>query len=1021
MKRVRPVILGVLLLAVLAGGGRVWLDRGAGGPPAARETDAYTGRATTGPPVPSDADVALPGGAAAAVDHAAGGAGQDGGERDRYAGMPVLAERTGLIADDGTFERERLVRTPSKHALHRVVDRWQQTDVGPDLMLQQTGMAADHVLAVFDPDVPDERIREQAAAAGIRVQPSPGIPQGYVLSVDDPDLDSVNQLLTHLAAFPGVRLADPNFAYWTMMTSPDDPRYAEQWNLDMIQMPSVWGATVGTGGVVVAVFDTGTTLWHPDLHPTLWTHPGETEGNGLDDDGNGYVDDFYGWNFYANNNDPSDEHGHGTHVSGIIGAAGNNATGISGVGWYIRILPIRFMGPNGIGYAEDAASGMYYVRNLVSAGYPVRVTNHSWGGSGYSRILEEAFAFASAKNVLHVAAAGNTHTGGTNNDVFPFYPTGFTVSNLLAVANSTQLDALRFDSHYGSESVDLAAPGTSILSTLMNGGYGHKTGTSMSAPLVAGVAALLIERFPERTAAQIAAAITAGVDPVSTLDGKVATGGRLNAYGAFRAAGIEIDHDPLPDVEAESPYYRVEAQVRPGASFLQRAALLWNTTGSSSAFTTNEMSLLPNDRFQADIPGRPAGNRVYYWIRIETLDGQVTTHPAGAPEALHSFAFDFSVKLHVQGVPGPYGSVLPAYGVHEYPWGSIVTLEAPLFSEPQFGSRWRNRGWDGVGSVPYTGTTNRLQVVLYEDSYLAWKWQQQFPLSQVSDPLGILEAQDWRDRGSLAQTRKAPELVEWNGEPFRFVGWWVDGTRRPNETDPAVNPVDRLLMHTARAAEARYVRAEQVSYADGLPDWWKLRYFNRLDDGAYDYPVLLWGSLNPAVALPIDDQLILPIPVVNEGTGSWSWHLEDPAAGDAPAWLRPVAASGTLPAGASGELAWIVDSTGLEPGLYEAEWSVRGNDPQQVLWQGTVALTARAPAHAFISRPESPAATDLFEFVLRWQTETGLVYSLFTGTNLNQASWSPVPGYTNMPGGGMMSYTGHVERVPARFFRILEQ
>lgn len=756
---------------------------------------------------------------------------------DRYAEAVVLAEDVSPVDAVGLFTRVRLVEVASKHRYHRVEELLQEQPGGGPRLLQQHGMAADHILVVL----PEARALDAAgyfARAGLRVQAATGIPGGYLVGGHEaPSLDTVPALLVAARELREVELAEPNYVYWHAALRPDDPDYAQQWALETINMPEVWAGTPATSAVVVAVFDTGTTLWHPDLYETLWTNAAEVADNDIDDDGNGYADDFYGWNFYSDTNDPTDLHGHGTHVHGTIGAAGNNTIGVSGVGWHLRTVAVPFMGPTGHGFAADAAAGLYYVQSLVARGVPIKVTNHSWGGGAFSAALSNAFVQVSGE-VLHVAAAGNTLYGGTDNDEQPFYPASLAISNMIAVANSTDADHLNRDSHYGAESVHLAAPGTSIRSTLLSGGYGQKTGTSMAAPHVAGVLALLCDAFPEKSAAEVRAALLAGVQPVAALEGKVATEGRLDALGAFLAAGPVLDHAPHPNVDADVPAYEIVVQVRPGPAFLgeEGVRLYWDTAADLSSPTTNIMTLLDGVRYTGEIPGRPEGNRVHYWIEAIGLDGKRVVHPAGAPGVVHSFDVTFPVDVHIQGLPGAYGSVTPAYGSHQVPWGNEVIFEAPAHTPLGAGSRWRSIGWDGAGSIPATGRTNRFAAVIHKTSYLAWRWRLQYALEESSDPAGGILYTRWWDFGVTGQTSLAPQALTFAGIPHRFVGWWLDGVRQSGvATTRAINPAVDILMDRVRQAEARYVPVDADEDGDGLPDWWELYYFGDLgQDGDGD-------------------------------------------------------------------------------------------------------------------------------------------------------------------------------------------
>ena len=336
---------------------------------------------------------------------------------------------------------------------------------------------------------------------------------------------------------------------------PNDPSFASQWSLNNVGQTGgridadvdaveAWQITTGSRGVVVAVIDSGIDFSHPDLAANIWTNPREIAGNGVDDDADGYVDDVHGWDFVDVDNMPQDGFGHGTHVSGIIGAVGNNAAGVSGIAWQVSILPLRFQNNSGMGYTGAAISALNYATKLRRAGVPIYVSNNSWGGgTTFSSTLQAAIKAHGDAGITFVVASGNS---GADNDVVPRYPSGYAGDNVIAVAATDASDNLASLSNYGRTSVDLAAPGIDILSTLPGGRYGGMSGTSMAAPHVTGAVALLASRKPGITPAEVRAAIFGSVDPLASLAGKVATGGRLNVRAALDRLAVAPAPTPTP-------------------------------------------------------------------------------------------------------------------------------------------------------------------------------------------------------------------------------------------------------------------------------------------------------------------------------------------------------------------------------------------------------------------------------------------------------------------------------------------
>jgi subtilisin family serine protease len=374
------------------------------------------------------------------------------------------------------------------------------------------------------------------------------LPQSDVSVVDLPRDLSVAEAVRAYEGSPEVEYAEPNFILEPAAV-PNDPYFNRMYALNNtgqtggvsdadVDAAEAWNATTGRAGVVVAVIDEGVDISHPDLRSNIWTNPGEVAGNRVDDDGNGYVDDVNGYDF-ANDDasvyDPDPITGtgdeHGTHVAGTIAASGNNGVGVAGVTWRTRIMPLKFLTVDG-GYTSDAIEAINYA---VDKG--VKISNNSWGGGGNSRALQDAIARADARGHLFVAAAGNGGADGVgdDNDAVPEYPASYPNPNIVAVAATDYRDALASFSNFGATSVDLAAPGVNIPSTLPGNTYGSYSGTSMATPHVAGVAALLKGRNLALDDAQIKGRLLNTVDKKTALQGKVVTGGRLNAA---RALGV---------------------------------------------------------------------------------------------------------------------------------------------------------------------------------------------------------------------------------------------------------------------------------------------------------------------------------------------------------------------------------------------------------------------------------------------------------------------------------------------------
>lgn len=346
---------------------------------------------------------------------------------------------------------------------------------------------------------------------------------------------------------PYVEYAEPNYIYridveaQRALVVPNDPDLDKLWGLINsgqtvgrsvgvsgidVDAAAAWGITTGSRDVVVAVIDTGINYNHPDLAPNMWVNEAERDGlAGVDDDGNGFIDDIYGYNFVSNTGDPLDDHGHGSHCAGTIGANGNDEFGIVGVAWQVRFMGIKFLSRFGGGSLDNAIRSIDYA-TLMGA----HISNNSWGGGSYSELLKESIERARDAGQLFVAAAGNERR---NNDTRPAYPASYEVDNIISVAAIDNRGNLANFSNFGQKSVHVAAPGVDIYSTILGERYASWSGTSMAAPHVSGIAALLYSHFPEITLEEARERIISTAKPLASLNDRVSSGGIASAYRAL--------------------------------------------------------------------------------------------------------------------------------------------------------------------------------------------------------------------------------------------------------------------------------------------------------------------------------------------------------------------------------------------------------------------------------------------------------------------------------------------------------
>lgn len=353
---------------------------------------------------------------------------------------------------------------------------------------------------------------------------------------------SVGSAIEELTLDSGIAAVQPNF-YYHLLAIPNDPQWTSTglYGLPKISAPQAWDLTTGSSSVVVANIDTGMRYTHEDLAANMWTNPGEINGNGVDDDGNGFADDYYGYDFFFNDPDPLDENGHGTHTGGTIGAAGNNALGVVGVNWNVKIMAIKIYDSDGFGTTSAMLINAYnYIRMMKNRGINIKVTNNSYSGCseacGYDQATKDALDALGNAGVLNVFAAGNDRW---NNDtaLAPAFPAAYTSPSIVSVAASTSTDARASFSNWGPLTTDLAAPGLGILSTIRssNSSYDNLSGTSMASPHVAGAAALLSAYNPALSAASLKATLLNTVDPLTGWGSTpIKTNGRLNVFNALQ-------------------------------------------------------------------------------------------------------------------------------------------------------------------------------------------------------------------------------------------------------------------------------------------------------------------------------------------------------------------------------------------------------------------------------------------------------------------------------------------------------
>ena len=486
---------------------------------------------------------------------------------------------------------------------------------------------------------------------------TPDLGASYVLDLGNKPRDAIDQAIASLAANPDVVYVEEDKRVGVVFV-PNDPRYSELYGLANMGAAQAWDSVRGDG-IVVAVTDTGLDFAHPDIDANVWTNPGEIANNGIDDDGNGLIDDFRGWDFVgpswtspAPDNDPTDVHGHGTHVAGTIAAEGNNATGVVGVAFRARIMALRGLDDTGSGGDAQLANAIVY-----AADEGADVINASWGGAGTSQTIKDAIDYAHSLGALFVAAAGNA-----NADAGGFNPAN--VSKALKVAAVDRFDAKASFSNFGSE-IDVSAPGVDILSLERGtGGYVLLSGTSMAAPHVSGLAALVIQARPTFTLEQIRQVLrTSAVDIGAAGRDLVHGYGRVSASAAVTVTqALEAKFfAPVDGVAINAPVTLVGTARGPGfvRYIVERGAGTAPTTWTSLVNTTTQT---------------PAAGGTLTTFNPSTLaDGIYTVRLRAIDSGNRTFSDQIQIRVRYLQLTSPAETTTPALYAERKP-GNAVTV-----------------------------------------------------------------------------------------------------------------------------------------------------------------------------------------------------------------------------------------------------------------------------------------------------------------------------------------------------------
>ena len=605
-----------------------------------------------------------------------------------------------------------------------------------------------------------------------------------------------------LRARGDVLYAEPNYLRRASAV-PNDTLYAQQWALKNtgqrggfsgidVAAETAWDTTTGNPSVVVGVIDTGIDTGHRDLKENIFVNAAEVPGNNFDDDGNGYADDVSGFDFVSNDPavfDGAQSDAHGTHVAGIIGARGNNAAGVAGVNWDVRLMPLKVL--NAAGFTSDSTLiGAYqYALAMKQRGVNLRVLNNSYGGQGFSRSLFDSISQLSDAGILFVASAGNETT---NNDYVPIYPAGFDLPNVISVAAMYSDGSLGSEiSNRGGQSVDLGAPGVGILSTTPRGyageglaaahtdsdgsTYSSFHGTSMAAPHVAGAAALACAASPSLSLRKLRHAVVFNGDESGSFSTYTVSGRRLNAVKTLQAA-LE-DDTTAPAAPAN---FRVHAQTG------RRVELRWNESGDDGVTgraALDEIVFVDGATgrqfpLQTSRPSNPGQERTaHVYVPVKHASGQIILRTA---DNVGNFSTGVAAVSVAADVADPYAVTV---GAAEAPGAANSGSRLNLRADDEIYSNYRIQFpfpfFGGVATNISVSTNGALYVQAYPldqtlPRYNVGPGDAAFPLASNLDNLTMIAGM-WSDirtdRGAaddvyVVQPDRDRVIFRWQGVTY---------------------------------------------------------------------------------------------------------------------------------------------------------------------------------------------------------------------------------------------------------------
>ncbi|SKA95114.1 PQQ-like domain-containing protein [Prosthecobacter debontii] len=607
-----------------------------------------------------------------------------------------VEERATRPDEKGRYMRKRVVEADFKYPLLRIEEQWvKDPATGEETLQDQQIMVADHFLVTLKEGVTRESLDELLVSLSGKVRRHIPNSQTYLVEIGSAGLDAFELKLRdyRLQGAP-MKIVEPDYVVFASLT-PNDPSYSSLWGLNNtgqtggvgdadIDAPEAWELSRGSANVVVGVVDTGIDYTHPDLAANMWTNTDEIPNNGVDDDANGYIDDVYGWDFVSNDKDPMDDHYHGTHCAGTIGAVGGNGIGVVGVCHTVKLMALKFLSSSGGGTTSDAIEAVLY-----ATANQVTMTSNSWGGGGYSQTLKDAIDAAGVAGQLFVAAAGND---SRNTDTSPSYPAAYDSLNIISVAASDHSDGLASFTNYGAITVDLAAPGVSIYSTSPGNSYRSLNGTSMACPHVAGACALIKAARPGLSWQDVKSAVLNNVDSVAGMTGKVAVNGRMNLARAL--------------IIATEPY-------------ISLTSLQPSDSGQQGSTGNNDGILNPGEDIALSVSMKNAGGKLAQGLtshvtvastgnKVSVLAGTRNWGDVAVDSTVSTGNSPFIIRIAPDTVtPHTFSVVITSTDANNQSWTSQAQLTVQTTSTVS-GRVTALTGGAGIGSatLTYTGTSS---------------------------------------------------------------------------------------------------------------------------------------------------------------------------------------------------------------------------------------------------------------------------------------------------------------------------